>query len=44
MIERGSEAEKCGVQLNDTLVSVMDNDKRYPEADPGAVVRWCVSP
>ena len=31
-IERGSAAEKCGVQLNDTLVSVMDNDKRYPEA------------
>jgi hypothetical protein len=38
-VEKGSEAEKSGVQPNDLLVSVMDHDKVYPPCNPGAVMR-----
>ena len=38
-IDKKSEAEKSGVQPGDLLVSVMDHDKKYPEDNPGAVVR-----
>jgi predicted metalloprotease with PDZ domain len=38
-IDQGSEAQKAGVQPKDLLISVMDHDKKYPEDNPGAVIR-----
>jgi predicted metalloprotease with PDZ domain len=37
-LDEGSEAQKAGVQPDDRLVSIQDNDKRLPKEDPGAQV------
>ena len=41
-LDRGSEAEIAGVQPDDELVSVTDNDKKLPVEAPGS--RVLVSP
>ena len=42
-LDKGSEAEKAGVQVGDILHSVKDLDKVLPQEDPGAEVKVGVS-
>lgn len=37
-VDVGSEAQKAGVQPDDRLIAVQDNDKVLPQADPGTPV------
>lgn len=40
-LDKGSEAERAGVQANDELVSVQDNDKKFPAESPGKKMVVC---
>lgn len=37
-VDEGSEAQKAGVQPDDQLIAVQDNDKVLPKEDPGTTV------
>jgi len=37
-VDEGSEAQKAGVQPDDQLIAVQDNDKVLPKEDPGTAV------
>mmetsp|Transcript_853 Transcript_853/g.1247 ORF Transcript_853/g.1247 Transcript_853/m.1247 type:complete len:99 (-) Transcript_853:13-309(-) len=37
-LDQGSEAQKAGVQIDDRLIAIQDNDKLLPEETPGAPI------